>query len=618
MKQFLCLILLIISCQSALAQTYGIDRIPGKAIPPSLSIQQLSSSKPIPVDQAFQFSATARDYQTILVMWKITPGYYLYRDRFHFRAIKPVNARIGQPILPIGQNKTSPDIGTYQVYHQSIRIPIPVISPQGKNIEVLVHYQGCSDRGYCYPPESRIVNINLAGDYMKPVAGKVADATVKTPTATPADQHDKVTRLLQGKSLLALIIGFFSFGVLLSLTPCVLPMIPILSGIIVGQKKLSTAHSFFLSLSYVLGMAITYSIAGVLFGFIGGSIQIILQKPWIIITFSFLFIAMALSLFGFYNLELPTAWRNKLAQMSEHQKRGTYFGVFMMGVLSTLILSPCVTAPLVGVLGYISQTGNATLGGIALFTMGLGMGLPLLIIGASSAKLLPKSGHWMEAIKKIMGVLMLAVAIWMIERIVPAKITMVLWAALAMGSAIAMGALTNAYTHWQRLRKALALIVFVYSIVLLIGAMMGNTNPLQPIHLSPTRHSLATHELHFNRVKSIGDVEEKLNIAKSERKIAVLDFYADWCIACKEMDAFTFSNRMVINKLKHYYLIRANVTANDATDKALLRHFSVVAPPTIIFFNQNKKEIKNTRIIGEMSATQFLSHLQKVEKANRS
>lgn len=570
------------------------------------------SLEPIAVDQAFRFTATASNNQTILAQWKIAPGYYLYRARFHFDTVKS-KARLGQPLFPASITKQSddPDIGKYEIYSGNLTIAIPVIQSNGKDTVLRADYQGCSDAGYCYPPESKIVPINLAGDYNVPVKPIAVDIPTQNIYAAPTvSEQGRAAKLLSGKSILAILLGFLGFGILISLTPCVLPMIPILSGIIVGQKKMTTAHAFMLSLSYVLGMAITYAIAGVIVGFIGGSIQALMQQPWVITLFSLVFVAMAVSLFGFYNIQLPERLRNKFANYSQHQKRGTYFGVALMGCFSTLILSPCVTPPLVGVLSYISQTGNATLGGVALFTMGIGMGVPLLIIGTSHGKWLPKTGPWMNAIKNVMGILMLAVAIWMIERIVPGVVSMILWAVLAIGTAVYMGAFRDSPTMLKKLCKLLGIALFIYGILIVVGAATGNTNPLAPINFSALNGKTQS-GLNFIRIKTANDVKQQLKAHPG--KPAMLDFYADWCISCKEMDHFTFTNPDVRKALSHYVLLRADVTANDVQDKALERHFDVVAPPTIIFFNKQHQEIHNARVIGEMSAVKFLKHLKNIE-----
>ncbi len=579
-------------------------------------------TEPIAADQAFQFSATARDNQTVLALWQIEKGYYLYRDRIYFKVIKPTTDEIGQALLPAtDQTKDYPGIGVMKVYTGALRIPVPIITSTANNIVLQVSYQGCSQQGFCYPPTHKIVEVNLAGNYMVPTQPLAVDVVVPNnqPTAqtiTAPSAPEKIAALLTQHNLLTIVLAFLGFGILISLTPCVLPMIPILSGIIVGQGKISHGRSFALSLAYVLGMSITYALVGALFAAAGSTVQAYLQQPWIITLFSLIFIAMALSLFGLYTLELPQVLRSKLAHLSEHQKRGNYLGVFIMGVLSTLILSPCVTAPLVAVLGYISQTGNALLGAFALFFMGLGMGVPLLIVGISSAKLLPKAGRWMNITKYIMGVLMLAVAIWMLSRILPDAITMLLWSLLMIGCAVAMGTFRSVATRLAWLAKALGLLFFVYGMLLAIGALSGTTNPLRPIELARLNgHPLATTEIHFIPVTSVAEVQHQITLANKQNKPVMLDFYADWCMACIEMDRYTFTQPAVTNLLKKYVLLRADVTKNTNADKALEKYFGVIAPPTILFFNTNGQEVKSARIVGEQSANTFSQHLKKINLA---
>ncbi len=579
-----------------------------------------TQEQPIPADQAFQFTATAKDYQTIVGMWKIKPGFYLYRDRIHFSPANPQKDELGQPLFPITTViKDYPGIGKLPVYSGNLQIAVPIINSTAKTIVVKVHYQGCSEQGYCYPPQTKIVPINLAGNYMVPVEPIDVDlppiTTTSTTKAQPS-QQGKIVELLQNHNLFTILIGFFVFGLLLSLTPCVLPMIPILSGIIIGKgHKVTHTHAFIISCAYVLGMAITYAIAGIIFGFIGHSVQAVFQQPWIIIVFSLIFVAMALSLFGLYNIQLPQALQNKLTKMSNHQKHGSYVGAAIMGCLSTLILSPCVTPPLVGALAYISQSGNAVLGGTALFVMAIGMGVPLLIIGAFSAKLLPKAGPWMDGIKYVLGVLMLAVAIWMISRILPGPVTMALWAILALGVAIVLGTFKTSTNIWQKLRKTLGIVLFIYGIVLIIAAFMGNSNPLDPLNL-PTTHGKQAQQtgLTFIPVKTLTEAQQQLQSARSEHQPVMLDFYADWCIACKEMDHYTFNNPQVKKQLRPFRLLRANVTKDNFQARELQKHFQVVAPPTILFFGPDGKEIADSRIVGEMSATAFLKHLQTIMK----
>lgn len=566
--------------------------------------QAKAAPQPLPIEQAFQFSATARDYQTVLFIWKIAPGYYLYRNRIRIYANDPQHVRLGQPLLPHGIKKSFPQLGNLIVYKDHLTIPLPIIQAHRDTVAFNVTYQGCADSGYCYPPITKRVTLNLQGQYMQPMAGK-------TVANTPQIQNglDRAAHLLSDTSLWAIMLGFFGFGLLISLTPCVLPMIPILSSIILGHEKMTHTHAFLLSLSYVLGMAITYAVAGVVFGLIGGTLQALMQQAWIIVLFSLIFVALALSMFGVYELQLPETLRSKFAHLSEHQKHGTYLGVFVMGCFSTLILSPCVTPPLVGVLSYIGQTGNATLGGSALFVMGLGMGLPLLLIGATSARWLPKAGAWMNAIKNAMGILLLAVAIYMVERILPTQIGLFLWASLCIGTAVFMGALQTAKTHARMISKGFGVLLFCYGIVIIVGSFFGATNPLQPIPKHLYQKSKAM-PLEFISVKTVSDVERVMSESQHQGKPVMLDFFAEWCISCKIMDNSVFTDPKIVQRLNRYVLLRADVTNNDAQDKALERHFNVVAPPTILFFNRMHREVPDARVVGEMSSKEFMRHLQ--------
>jgi thiol:disulfide interchange protein DsbD len=561
-----------------------------------------SLNNPLPADEAFQFSVNIRDNQTILANWKIKPTYYLYRDRIHFRVIKPEDVGLSQPLMPESLQKVSPEIGNYEVYQGHLIIPVPILNPPRQNILLQVSYQGCSINGFCYPPTKKMVAFNMSGPYMQRILPIKMD--IAPPRAPSEEQH--VINLFSGKNLFLFILGFLGLGLLISLTPCVLPMIPILSSIIVGQKHLTHKRAFGVSVAYVFGMALTYSLAGAAFGYFGAFVQVYFQNPWIIGGFSLIFVLMALSMFGFYNIELPNALRSKIAITSEHQKRGTYFGAFIMGILSTLILSPCVTAPLVAVLSYISHTGNAFLGALALFTMSIGMGVPLLIIGAVGPKLLPKTGIWMNTITSLLGFMMLFMAVYLLSRIISGPITLLLYAVILVIFSFYLGAFSTPFTRQQFLPKLIGIIFFIYAILLSIGAYVGNSNPFNP--LQPIAHAEKSETLEFINIKTIKEVQTQIELAQKNGKTIMLDFYADWCVSCKTMDHFTFSNPQVIRALSHFVLLRADVTNNTENDQALEKHFNVVAPPTILFI-KNDEELPKARIIGEMSAADFLSHL---------
>jgi len=566
------------------------------------------AQQPIPVDDAFQFSATVNQYNTITTHWDIAPGYHLYRDRFCFKMLEPSKQYYNKLILPQGIQKQDNILGKYQVFNDKLDVKIP-IKNNAKQVTMLVCYQGCSDSNFCYPPVTKQFTVNLK-DVGEKVHG-VNAAPITASKETPLAEQDKITQLLSQSSFAWILLSFFGFGILLSLTPCVLPMIPILSGIIIGHdKKISHGKAFFLSLIYVLSMAFTYAIAGVAAGFAGHSIQAAFQNPWVIVIFSLVFVLLALSLFGLYELRLPNVFLEKISNVSKHQKSGTYIGVAIMGVLATLIVSPCVTAPLVGALAYIGNTGDAILGGSALFVMALGMGVPILIIGTSHASWLPRAGVWMNAVKNFFGVLMLAVAIWMLSRIIPAHFTLLLWAGLLLVCSTYLGLMRAVVSGWQKFWKGISLLLAIYGILLMIGFATGNSDPLKPLSSfsisSPNYKIQATV---FHPVKSVSDFQVKLQQGMQENKITMLDFYADWCIACKEMEHKTFDNPQIAQRLQDFNVLQANITANDKLDKALMEKYNVIAPPAILFFDANGQEIKNARIVGEMSAEEFLQHL---------
>ena len=569
-----------------------------------------SQTPPLPDNQAFQLSVAVRDDQTVLLKWQIAPGHYLYRKKFHFSVIAPKGGQLSQALMPASLSKTTANQKKYAVYSNTVIIPIPVIQPQGQAIALKVGYQGCSDQGYCYPPTIKRIAINLATDDRQFSTEPIEDSHLPSKNATPLDSKPRIKTRWQGQSIVTWMLGFLGFGLLIAFTPCVLPMIPILSAIITGQKKITTGHAIGLSGCYVLGMALTYAIAGVIIGLIGTNLQTALQAPWAILMFSLIFVAMALSLFGLYPLELPQRWRAKLAKTSQHQKHGSYFGTLLMGVFSTLILSPCVTPPLIGILSFIGQTGQVMIGAMALFIMGIGMGLPLLLVGFSHGKLLPKCGAWMNTIKTSLGILMLATALWMLQRILNDMIMIWLWASLSIGAALYFSAFSSATKKPGMIKKGLGLIIFIYGILLVINAITHHTDPLQPLSfLSQTKKTIPA----FIPVKTIADINQQLSIADKKNKVVLLDFYADWCIACKEMDHFTFSNAMVRQALKPFIVLRVDVTKNDQQDKALMKRFHVIAPPTFIFLKKGC-EIKKSRLVGESAANDFIRHLNVVRK----
>lgn len=570
-----------------------------------------ANEQPLLPDQAFAFSAKMAGNHVIALNWIIAPGHYLYQNRLSFNILQPKTASLAPVELPPGLTKTDNIFGTYQIYSTELKVPLTILLPGNGDVVLKVTYQGCSESGYCYPPTSHRVTVNFTQNTLLVQAG--AAASPLTPAPAAQTSHDKILNLLLGKHLFSIIFGFIGFGLLLAFTPCVLPMIPILSGIILGHgRHLSTRKAFALSSIYVLSMSFTYAIAGIIAAYIGNSIQAAMQKPWVILTFSLVFILLALSLFGLYNLQPPRKLEAYLATISGHQKKGSYLGVAIMGCLGTLIVSPCVTPALIAALSYIGQTGNALIGGLALFCTGLGMGLPLLLIVTSGAKWLPKTGHWMIVVKAALGVLLLGMAILMLSRILPGSVVLFLWALLLIGCAVYMGALNNGTLNkGAKLWRGLGVAVLVYGIMLMIGAALGNNDPLQPFgNKNPTMTSLA-----FQPIKKTSDLTQAFATAKTQNKPVLLDFYADWCISCKEMDHNTFAKANVQDALKNFIVLRADITNDDAADQELLHQYNVIAPPTILFFNPDGAELKNLRIIGEKGPQQFLQRLQDVQSA---
>jgi len=552
------------------------------------------------VDEAFAFSAEA-GAQRIIARWQIADGYYLYRDKFKFELKNPAGITLGPAQFPSGKIKADPNFGDTEVYHNAVDIILPLQRESGPATPVTlqVQYQGCAEAGFCYPPVTKSVALTLPA---------VAAAAVTETSAPPSlSEQDQLARLLtRGNLPLALLI-FSGLGVLLAFTPCVFPMIPILSSIIVGQgAEQNTRKAFILSLVYVLAMAVTYTLAGVIAGLFGANLQAAMQNPWVLSAFSALFVALALSMFGLYQLQLPAGLQTRLTGLSARQQGGSLYGVAVMGFLSALIVGPCLAAPLAAALIVIGQSGDALLGGAALFALSLGMGAPLILIGASLGKWLPTAGAWMNALKNVFGVLLLALAIWMLSRILPAQATLALWALLLIVSGVYMGALTRLYpdaSGWRKLWQGIGIAMLVYGALLMVGAASGAQSTLQPLQniagaSSGNRAAVAGEKLPFKRIKSLADLERELGAAKAAAQPVMLDFYADWCVSCIEMEKFTFSHPRVREVLSGVILLQADVTAQDETDLALQKGLGVFGPPTLIFFGPDGQERANYRLVG--------------------
>ena len=553
---------------------------------------------------AFKPSARAIDGQTIEISYEIAKGYYLYRDKFRF-AVDGETASLGTASFPKGKEKNDENFGKVEVYYKSVAVRLPVerISSGVLPLKLNVTAQGCADAGVCYPPQTQAVSLELPDPASAPPAAAAS--------AGSGDESGMIASTLKNAGFWANIAFFFLAGLGLSLTPCVFPMIPILSGIIAGQgHKNSHARGFALSLAYVLGMAVTYAAAGVAAGLTGTLLSAALQNPWVLGSFAVVFVILSFSMFGFYELQLPTALQSKLSEESGHLQGGRGIGVFLMGALSALIVGPCVAAPLAGALLYIGQTGDAVFGGAALFVMALGMGAPLIAVGIAGGSLLPKTGPWMEAVKKGFGVLLLATAVWLVSPVIPAVVQMLAWAILLIIPAIYLHALDQLPPNargWQRFWKGIGIVMLLTGAALLIGALAGSRDPLQPLAgLRGQAVAAESKKLPFETVASLSELEAKVMAAGQP---VMLDFYADWCVSCKEMERFTFADPAVQARLAGFKLLKADVTANNADDKALLARFGLFGPPGILFFDSQGKEKKAVRIVGFQDAATFLRTL---------
>ncbi len=568
-------------------------------------------------DQAFRFDTLVLDGNTAIARWEIAPKHYLYKDKFTFELLDADGVTLGQVQLPPGEEKDDEFFGRIEVYHNLVeaRLSLQRTNLDATSVKLKVGYQGCAEAGICYPPQKQTVSLDLpAGSAGATTTTAAAKPIANTP---PLSEQDRLAAALAGDNTLGTILLFLVAGLLLAFTPCVFPMIPILSSIIVGQGgEMTTRKAFTLSVTYVLAMAFTYTVAGIIAGLFGSNLQAAFQNPWILGSFAAVFVALSFSMFGFYELQLPSAIQSKLTEVSNRQQGGSLAGVAIMGLLSALIVGPCVAPPLMGALIYIGQTGDPWLGGLALFALSIGMGAPLVAIGTAGGKFLPRAGGWMDGVKAVFGVLLLAVAVWMLERILPAEITMLLWALLLLGSAIYMGALEplkEGVSGWRKLWKMLGLVMLLQGALMLIGLSAGNTDPLQPlkgIGFSGSNSAKPAH-LIFKQVASIEELEREVAAATAQGKSVMLDFYADWCISCKEFEKYTFSDPQVLAALSNSVALQADVTDNNDVQQAMLKRFGLIGPPGIIFYDAQGNELTPHRVVGFMEPGEFAAHINR-------
>lgn len=575
-----------------------------------------SADQPLPVEQAFQLHTELGDPGEITLIWEIQPDYYLYRDKIQVDL--PEHFQLVDRRDQAGEMKEDPLFGQVEVYHNSARVELLLgqLDDSADAGTLNITYQGCWEGGVCYPPVTESLEVGK----LPPAEGlePSAPASANTTTEPFVSEQDQFAGLLASGNWALMLGAFFLAGLALSLTPCVLPMVPILSGIIVGQgSHVSTLRAFSLSLVYVLAMALTYTLAGVLAGLFGANLQAAFQNPWVIGSFSGLFVLLALSMFGFYELQLPSALQSRVSSVSHRQKGGTLTGVAIMGLLSALIVGPCMAAPLAGALIYIGQSGDPVLGGAALFSLSLGMGVPLLLVGTSAGKLLPKAGAWMEGVKAGFGVILLLMAVWMLDRILATEITMLLTGLILLISAVylhALDRLPEDCSGWHRFWKGVGVIFMVYGTALLIGVLAGNQSLLHPLQGVVGGHAQAEAqtELPFTVVTSGSELDAILEQAQSRGEPVMLDFYADWCISCIELEHVTFSDAGVQQALQPFRLIKLDVTAHDENARALYQRFNIIGPPALIFYDGSGEVRPELTLIGVIDPEDFIAHTGRV------
>src|SRR5260221_475937 len=562
----------------------------------------------LPAEVGFRAAARVEAPDRVRFSWAIAPGYYLYKSRLKFATSSP-GISLGPPQLPDGDTKTDEYFGKQVVYHMELiaHLGVQRAANAGGLLDLAVTYQGCAEAGLCYPPITRQFRLDLSTvAALASGGGAVANGGGGAEQPFVSEQ-DRLAQLIRHGHLAAIIATFFGLGLLLAFTPCVLPMVPILSGLIAGQGSVTTLRAFGLSLTYVLGMALTYTLAGAAFAAAGQQVQAVFQQPWIVILFAALFLVLALSMFGLYTIQMPAAIQTRLTESSNRQRAGTFGGVAIMGALSALVVTACVAPALVGALVVISQGGDVYRGALALFAMSLGMGAPLLVIGTSAGRLLPKAGLWMDTVKQLFGAMMLGVAAWMLARLIPDRIALLLYVIPAIAVAVVLWR-QRAAGAWRYAGRASALAAGVYALMLGLGSARGATDPLRPLATAATTPAA----LPFARVATVEQLDRAVGAASAAGRPVLLDFYADWCVSCKEMERDTFNDPQVREAMARMTLLRADVTANDDNDRALLKRFGIFGPPTIAFYGADGQERRNYRVVGYMKAPAFAQVLARV------
>ena len=573
------------------------------------------------VEEAFQLTSTATSANEVKLFWSIADGYYLYRKRISVVS-EDTTTTVGDLDLPIGKEQHDEFFGDVQIFENSLDIAVPVTA-SANPVKLIVGYQGCAHAGLCYPPVKKTLTINLPGVFSEANASQsmTSDKAAASNNSLPANEQDSILENLKTANPMFAILLSLGFGILVAFTACMYPMIPILTSLIMGQgEKITTFRAFSLSLSYTQGIAITFGILGAVMAVIGEAlgIQGSLQTPWILIPSALLFIGLAFSMFGFYEIQVPSALQSKLNEKSNQQQGGSLFGVGLMGVLSALIVGPCGGPVLLAVLAFAAQSQNPLAGFLYLWVFGTGMGLPLLIMGSGGGALLPKAGTWMDLVKATGGVIMIALAISFLERLSPtyisAEVIMLMWAGLLIVVGVYLGALQSlpeGSSGWRKLWKGLGVVLFIYGAMFLVGLAGGGKDTLKPLTgIIGSGHQIAStqHEA-FTRIKSIDDLDRELAAAKTAGKPVMLDFYADWCAYCKTMEKKVFPDPAVVAALNGVVLLQADITVQDATDKALASHLKMPAPPALYFWDANGNELKSSKLTGSVTAAQLANHL---------